>query len=286
MSKSSPLVSIVITIKNGMPYIDEAIESLRQQEFDDFEVVIQDCLSTDGSLEYIQKNDDLNKSVVSEKDMGIGDAWNKAIKRCRGQIVGSLDSDNLLKPNAIARVVSIFNERPDVAALYSGVDMISEEGTFLFEWMPGDFDFLDLVSAKLVPPWSTSFFNYSLCKDVLLFDSGLRTCVDFDIWLKLINHKVIHVHEYLGQTRVSNKSMSCRPESYVQFCHDKIYSLNRYLNNTFSPKITESLLRFGSAGIYSWAANALRGMKGSEFDIAYFEEKAIKCNRDAHLSFE
>ena len=81
-----------------MPYVREAIASLENQTYRNFEVIVQDGASRDGTANFLETLTFTRRDVVSEPDAGIGDAFNRAFGRCAGDIVGSLDSDNLLEP--------------------------------------------------------------------------------------------------------------------------------------------------------------------------------------------
>src|SRR5207248_881164 len=84
-----PLVSLILTVKNGMPFISRAIESVREQLYPNLELVVQDCMSEDGTSELLAKINDIDVDLIREPDGGIGDAVARALSRCRGPIVGS-----------------------------------------------------------------------------------------------------------------------------------------------------------------------------------------------------
>lgn len=266
-ASENPTVSIVLTNKNGMPYLTDAIKSLSNQSCMDFELIVQDCLSTDESLQ-ILRGVPFPVNLVSEQDFGIGDAWNRAIRRTRGRIIGSIDSDNLLFPKTIEHAIDVFEKNPNYAIVYAGCEMINYDGSFNSSWMPQEFDFLKLISCDLVPPWSTAFFNRTICDKYLNFDPNLKTCVDFDIWLNASMLNIQRVPEIWGATRLSSSSMTCRPESYQQMCGDKIFALDRFLSSRFESAVYKSLLRYGICGIHTWAANSLRRHGAEECLIA------------------
>jgi glycosyltransferase involved in cell wall biosynthesis len=93
-------LSIVMFVKNGMPFVQDAVASLEVQTCGDYELVIQDAASTDGTTEFLLDLPLPRVRMVSESDAGLGDAYNRASFRCAGEIVSTLDADNLLLPNA------------------------------------------------------------------------------------------------------------------------------------------------------------------------------------------
>src|SRR5262249_38747259 len=137
MIRSSPLVSIILCVRNGMPHVREAVESVRALTYRNYELVVQDGASTDGTLEYLESIADLPSiEVASAGDTGIGQGFNRALQRCRGQIVASVDADNRLCSDAFETVLRKFDERPGAAVVYGTCRMIEAEGRVLHSWTP------------------------------------------------------------------------------------------------------------------------------------------------------
>jgi glycosyltransferase involved in cell wall biosynthesis len=93
---SLPKISIIIAVWNGSKTIERTLLSLRSQTFKDFEVVIKDANSTDGTMNIVQKFDDLPGARIVGKDGGIFDAWNIAVKAARGEWICFLGADDYL----------------------------------------------------------------------------------------------------------------------------------------------------------------------------------------------
>jgi glycosyltransferase involved in cell wall biosynthesis len=272
-----PAISLILTIKNGMPHLAEALESVRQQDCRNFELIVQDCVSSDGSLECVGKLADVRVDVRSEPDSGIGDAWQRAFQRCRGDIVGSIDSDNLLKPDALSTVWAIFEQHPCAAAVYGSVEGMSEDGTVNAHFCPGPFDLLHVISCQLVPPWSTAFFSRRVCGGDLTFDASLRVCVDFDVWLRIGHLPILQTDKVLGATRLSNKSMTCRIETYDAFCEAKARALKNYVERLSLDAFKVPLLRYGLEGIYCWAAESALRLGASQVEVEKYLDLAFQA---------
>jgi glycosyltransferase len=257
-----PLVSLILVVKDGMPYLPEAVASVAAQTYPNVEVVAQDGASTDGTVEYLQDVPDVQIELVSEPDGGIGDAYNRAVTRCSGHIVGTIDADNLLEPDAVERVVDYYATRPQTAAVYGGSHMVDADGTRLYPWMPADFDLLRLLSMELVPPFAVSFFSRSVCGPQLRFDESLKTCADFDLWLRLSPLPIERVDAILGSTRLSSASMTRRPETYDQYIADKSTALDRYFAALGDSPVHAAVRRRASAGLYLWSAESVYDIEG------------------------
>ena len=116
LSCKEPLVSIFMFCRNGSRSIRRAIESLLNQPYRNIEFVIQDGLSTDGTLEIFREYQDERIKLVSEKDSGSDEAMYRALRRCRGELIGSCLSDEELLPNAIVEAVEYFHQNPEAGA--------------------------------------------------------------------------------------------------------------------------------------------------------------------------
>jgi glycosyltransferase involved in cell wall biosynthesis len=242
-----------------MPFVREAMESLGRQTYRHFEVIVQDADSSDGTAEFLSELPFERLEVVSEPDGGIGDAYNRAFARCSGAIVTTLDSDNLLEPDALSRAVELFGESPGAAALYGAARMIDAEGGSAGLFVPAEFDLHGVMRCELVPPFAQSFFSPRVCGPELRFDPRLKTCADYDLWLRLSHLPIRRTEEVLGTVRQSHKSMTQRAGNYEQFCADKLDALDRHVARR--PALAGEREE-AAAGIYCWAAESLLALEG------------------------
>ena len=94
--------SIITITFNSREFLEETIQSVLSQEEADFEYIIVDGGSTDGTLEIIRRYANMDERIrwISEPDVGISDAFNKGIARAQGEIIGILNSDDTYLPDA------------------------------------------------------------------------------------------------------------------------------------------------------------------------------------------
>lgn len=268
----NPLVSLILCVKNGMPYIKEALASVAAQTYRNFEFLVQDGCSTDGSLEYLRSLTTIpNVKIESRVDGGIGQAMNRAQQRCRGEIIAEIDCDNLMEPHALETVVKRFKEHPDAAVIYCGQKMIDARGEVLSVWHPEDFDLLRVMECALVPPYGSSYLHRANLGTEYRTEESMYSSSDFDFWLRVGHLKIVRTGDVLGSTRLSSASATARVEEYHQFCRDKISALERYFA-TRVPQFpfNESLKKRCRAGIYLWAAASVRFMCRSEQSATLF----------------
>lgn len=121
---NKPLVSIITSTLNATEHLPAAIKSIQAQAYDNFEWIIIDAGSTDGTLELIQQHDDIIDYWVSEPDRGIYDAWNKGLRVARGEWVCFLGADDLIMPDAISNMLAFEALSPERLDFICGrVDM-------------------------------------------------------------------------------------------------------------------------------------------------------------------
>src|SRR5262249_43581220 len=117
----APLVSLVLAVKNGLPHLKATIDAVRRQTYTHYELVVQDGASTDGSRQFIAGLTDIGPvKLVSAEDGGVGQAYNRALARCSGDLVCFLACDEYLEDNALASAGDWFQHHPHAVVLKGG----------------------------------------------------------------------------------------------------------------------------------------------------------------------
>jgi len=115
-------ISIITVTKNSENFLEECILSLDKQSYRNYEHIIIDGCSTDNTINIIKKYKDKIEYWVSEKDEGLYDAMNKGIKKCSGDIIGILNSDDIYYPQALRIVNEYFNLNKELDFLFGSVN--------------------------------------------------------------------------------------------------------------------------------------------------------------------
>ena len=130
MKKTEPLVSVVMPVYNGEKYLAEAIESILQQTFTDFEFIIVDDGSTDGSAAIIEayaKQDSRIRFKPHEKNRGESSARNTGIRASMGAYVAAMDCDDVSLPRRLEKQVALLNEQPRIGAVGVAGHIVTED---------------------------------------------------------------------------------------------------------------------------------------------------------------
>ena len=125
-----PKVSVALPVYNAERYVAEAIESILTQTFTDFEFLIVDDGSTDGSLSIMRRyaDDDARIRVISRPNTGIVGALNEMIGEARGELVARMDADDVARPDRFEVQVRYLDENPDCVMIGSRVLVIDSDG--------------------------------------------------------------------------------------------------------------------------------------------------------------
>ncbi len=118
---SEPLISIITTVKNGEKYLEEAILSLKDQNYKNFEHIVIDANSSDKTLEIIKKYNDQIDYWVTCEDRGIWDGFNLGMKLVRGKYLGFLNSDDKFTPEALSLLIKYIKKFPEKDFIFGAV---------------------------------------------------------------------------------------------------------------------------------------------------------------------
>lgn len=127
---TTPRVSVLLPVYNGLPYLPAAVESVLAQTYTDFELVAVDDGSTDGSGAWLDAAAarDARVRVVRQPNAGIVAALNRGLAACRGEFVARMDADDRCYPERLERQVAFLDAHPAVGAVGSGSDVQTPEG--------------------------------------------------------------------------------------------------------------------------------------------------------------
>ncbi len=186
-------VSIVTPSYNQGQFIEQTILSVLNQTYKKIEYIIIDGGSTDNTLKVIAKYKDRIDIVVSESDKGQSDAINKGFRLATGKLVGWINSDDILYPECVEKIVELYKEKQDGIIYYhSIIDVIDDKGC------------LQKTSSRIIPNRNYllkhdynvrqpgSFYNSEIVKKVNYLDINNYYCMDLDLWLSLLQHGPIY----------------------------------------------------------------------------------------------
>lgn len=221
-SSRSPLVSVCIPVYNGASHLEDALHSVFNQTFADFEVIAFDDGSTDGSWGILQRQTDPRFTCCrNPSNLGPQGNWNQALGAARGRYVKLFHQDDLLRGDCLTRQVAALEAHPDAVFAFCRRDIIRHDGRKLFSrgapWADGLVAGLAVARAcalrgsNLLGEPSALLMRSSAVKVTGGFDASIPYLVDLDYGLRLMEHGPAWYDDCaLVSFRVSKRQWSAR----------------------------------------------------------------------------
>jgi len=202
-------ISIITVVYNNKDFIEDCIDSVIAQSYQNIEYIIIDGNSNDGTLSVVKKYEKHISKWISESDSGIYDAMNKGIKLATGEVIGMLNSDDIYSnKNVIEHVMNLF-KKMDIDGCYGDLLYVSKdlkenvrywkagvykEGKFRKGWMP---------------PHPTFFVRKKFYEKFGGFNSDFEISADYELMLRFIEKKHLSIYylpEIIIKMRIGGKS--------------------------------------------------------------------------------
>jgi glycosyltransferase involved in cell wall biosynthesis len=223
-------LSIVMLAFNSRNYIRLAIESMLMQSFTDFELIIIDDGSTDGTAEIIHSFDDRRiQTVFNNRNMGIAHCRNMGLKRAKGEFISFFDSDDIAHPEKYRLQLEFLRANSDYALVGSSVIIVNELNEETERWQ------LTMPHKKLLP-WmsfrncfvtsSIVFRSEEISRIAFRFPEGLEIGEDYLLWWKLLQGSRGYIMpDYLISYRRHPQSIMSRNAAKTRDFDKEVYSL-------------------------------------------------------------
>ncbi|HJP39532.1 MAG TPA: glycosyltransferase [Gammaproteobacteria bacterium] len=183
-----PLVTVVIPAYNEAETIAAAINSVMQQSFTNFELLVIDDGSTDDTAEISAAIADPRVQVLSFDNQGLAASRNRGIRHATGELIAFLDADDLWTPNKLHSQVEALQQHPEAKLAYSWTDCIDEDNRFLRHGSHVHAEGLVyklLLSRNFMDNGSSPMVRKSAFDEAGVFDESYRAGEDWDMWLRL-----------------------------------------------------------------------------------------------------
>lgn len=183
--------SIITVNLNNASDLQRTMDSIYQQTYTDYEYIVMDGGSTDGSKELIEKNADKLNYWISEKDNGVYHAMNKGIENAKGDYLLFLNSGDYLIHEKILH--EVIHELDGTGIVYGNIFFIMSDSKSWTGVYPGTLSFQHFVEGSL--PHPSSFIKRTVFEKVGLYDESLKIVADWKFFLNAIcSHNVSYKH--------------------------------------------------------------------------------------------
>jgi len=240
---NQPLVSIIMNSYNSDEFLEEAIDSIINQTYQNWEIIFWDNQSTDNSAKIIKSyNDRRIKYFYAPRFTPLGEARNFAIEKCNGEWIGFLDADDIWDKDKLFLSFQELNNssnEDNISLIYSKSNIINKEGDITSKSTKSPSGY---IHDKLLIEGDFIVFSSIIVKKDILnqngnIDENLNYCEDYDLLLKVCKaYQAIGIDKYLTSYRVHSNNITSTKiyENNIEV----VELLNKYIkNNHLSYKI-------------------------------------------------
>ena len=186
---TQPFFSVIVPTFNRGSFIKTCVDSVMEQTFDDFELIVVDDGSTDETGQYISKYSDERLTYVNQENQGVACARNKGLSLSKGRFIAFLDSDDHWVPEKLQIVSEYINKFPDIHIFHTE-EIWYREGKFLAQKKkhkkPTGSVYKNALPLCCISI-STAVIKKEVFANVGAFDEEMEACEDYDFWLRATN---------------------------------------------------------------------------------------------------
>ncbi len=252
-----PEISVIIPCYNQGQYIDEAVESVLAQSFEDYEIIIINDGSTDKYTAELLKDYNMPKTrVIHSSNQGLSAARNRAVTAAGGKYILPLDADDKIGKDYLIKASEMLNRERDIGIIYCESEFFGDRKG---RWNLPEYTLEKMLLENLI--FASAFFRKKDWQKVGGYNSNMKAgWEDWDFWLSIIDlgRKVYKIPEVLFYYRIKKHSMitNLTSSDYIKL-HTQIFNNHR---NLFSDNM-ESIFREIYDLKYSWAYRAFYKFK-------------------------
>lgn len=214
MATKTPRISVIMPVYNTEQYLKQAIDSILEQTFTDFELIAVNDASTDGSLKILNhyaKIDPRLVVVTNKENRKIVATLNRGIEMARGSLIARMDADDVSFPRRFEQQLALFDQHPGVVLVAGGFEIIDEEGEFIYrEVVPTeDRDIKRSMLLRNPVAHGSVMFRKEACKKVGLYSNAHGPTEDFELWTRLATvGEFAALEQTIFRWRINRKGIS------------------------------------------------------------------------------
>lgn len=213
-------ITVLMPAFNAAPYISQAIESVLQQTFEDFELIIVNDGSTDTTEEIINSYNDPRIRLMSQSNKGVAEALNTGLMAAKGKYIARVDADDICMPERLQIQYEFFQKNPEYVLVASDVDYMDEQGNFVFKFYNTDFGYSNEEINKRFYKYcpfihSSVMYRAEPIKAVGGYNKFAIAFEDYFLWSKILGAgKVCNLPFSLMKIRLNISSVTVDDRDY------------------------------------------------------------------------
>ncbi|WP_281796914.1 glycosyltransferase family 2 protein [Desulforhabdus amnigena] len=260
---TNPEITVLMSCYNAGRWLHEAIDSVLQQTFKNFEFIILDDGSEDETWNIIQSYCSRDKRIVAirKENTGLADSLNVGIAHAKGTWIARLDADDLCEPTRLEEQIAFIRKNPEIVLLGTGFLEINDSGSVLKRHSyPAKHDQLlhRLKRSMAFFPHSSAFYRTDLVQRVHGYNPRIKRSEDTDLWLRLSEKgKLGCFKKPLVRIRKHSEQISLDQAGKRQLCDSTAARVCYFLRSSGIPDPSASNEEADWSSFLEWVENRI-----------------------------
>lgn len=239
-------ISVVLPVYNGMPLLQESVESILNQTFANFQLIIADDCSSDGSLEYLQTlKDPRIRLIRNEKNQGLFGNLNILLREVKTDLIHLWSQDDIMLPHCLQSTIDFHNKYPDTAYSFCKFLIIDGSGKVIRENAINNNDLVtpeghaisSLIAGSMPGNIASVSFKKKDLETVGLFNAELKYSGDLDMWARLSESRPVGIiQKQLIKLRAHPGQLSRKPSMWIYRLQENHAIFDLFIPRVSSPK--------------------------------------------------
>jgi len=265
-------VSAMMLTHNRKDWLRESIKSILNQTYKDFELIIIDNASTDGTEKVVKEFTDKRIVYVKNEENLYPHAKNQMVDLAKGEYIAICDDDDISMPDRFEKCIKFLDDNSDVAIVYGDIKQIMQDGKEHGVKYSTDPTFENMYDSDGVINTPTVMMRKKAIKEVGGYDDSFLIASDYDLYLRIANkHKITHLNDFLAKYRIHEGNQSLKnvkltfkyrqkallrwaKMSCLCFSYNRVFQLENFIRSflkflNFMKINKEGLYSFPSGGV-------------------------------------
>ncbi len=240
-SETTPVISVIIAVYNGERYLEQTIQSVLGQTYAQVELIVIDGGSKDRTTDILKSYNDKIHYWISEKDKGVYDAWNKALKQANGEWITFLGADDFFwKPSVLENMVNhlALAKENNCRYVYGNVNLLSGKGSIISTLGQPWEESRKKIFHRMTVVHCASFHHQSLFSEHGLFNTQFKIAGDYEFLLRefIKGRDAYYVNQTIAGMRAGGLSANIRLR--LKVAHEDVLARQlHHMPPTFSHKL-------------------------------------------------
>lgn len=205
-----PLISIILPVYNSEKYIYAAVQSMLDQTFTDFELIVINDASTDGTLDILRNfNDPRIRLINNETNLKVVKCLNRGIDLAKGEFIARMDADDISYPQRLEKQLAYLQSHPDIDLCATWVKVFGADDFIHYPYEDHELIKTELLFLNIIRHPTIMFRRKPFIENKVYYNELYINCEDYGLWVELIDRlKFATLQEVLLEYRIHEKNTS------------------------------------------------------------------------------